>query len=150
MTATTTKTKTKGDYIIEFARIYKNSRPQYFFLLLDKPQEWEFLRPYYLTTTSDHPRAGRILEMSCLFTDRVWSGRASHGYGYAYSADVYGTLIDLIRKLHGKRLSAAAMQELDAINTHEDRLTLSDATLQELAALNAAEFARRCEAGGKE
>lgn len=88
--------------------------------------------------------------MSCLFTDRVWSGRASHGYGYAYSADVYGTLIGLIRKLHGKRLSAAATQELNEINTHEDKLTLSDATLQELAALNAAEFARRCEAGGKE
>lgn len=145
----TTTTKTKGDYIMEFARIYKNSRPQYFFLLLDKPQEWAILQPYYLTTTSDHPRAGRILEMSCLFTDRVWSGRASHGYGYACCADVYGTLISLIHKLHGKRLSAAAMQELDAINTHEDRLTLSDATLQELAALNAAEFARRCEAAGK-
>lgn len=41
---------------MEFARIYKNSRPQYFFLLLDKPQEWEFLQPYYLTTTSDHQR----------------------------------------------------------------------------------------------
>lgn len=135
---------------MEFARIYKNSRPQYFFIRLDKPDEWEFLRPYYLMTTSDHPRAGRILEMNCLFSGHVWSGRASHGYGYAYSADVYGTLIGLIRKLHGKRLSAAATQELNEINTHEDRLTLSDATLQELAALNAAAFARRCEAGGKE
>lgn len=135
---------------MEFARIYKNSRPQYFFLRLDKPEEREILRPYYLLTTSDHPRAGRILEMHCLFTDRVWSGRASHGYGCACCADVYGTLISLIHKLHGRRLSSAAVQELDAINPHEDRLTLSDATLRELAALNAAEFARRCETDEKE
>lgn len=139
---------------MEFNTIYKGGRPQYFFILLERPDEWEPPRPYYLTTTSDHPRAGRILEMDCLFSGRVWSGRvwsgrASHGYGYACSADVYGTLIDLIRKLHGKRLSAAAVKELDAVNTHEDRLTLSDATLQELAALNAAEFARRCETAGK-
>lgn len=134
---------------MEFNTIYKNSRPQYFFLRLDKPEEWEILRPYYLTTTSDRPRAGRILEMDCLFSGRCWSGRASHGYGYACSADVYGTLINLIHKLHGKRLSAAAAKELDAVNTHEDRLTLTDATLQELAALNAAEFARRCETAGK-
>ena len=134
---------------MEFNTIYKNSRPQYFFLLLDKPEEWEFLRPYYLTTTSDHPRAGRILEMNCLFSGRVWSGRASHGYGYACSADVYGTLINLTHKLHGKRLSAAAAKELDAVDTHADRLTLTDATLQELATLNAAEFDRRCETAGK-
>lgn len=134
---------------MEFNTIYKNGRPQYFFLLLDKLEEWAILQPYYLTTTNDHPRAGRILEMDCLFSGRVWGGRVSHGYGYACSADVYGTLIGLIRKLHGKRLSAAAVKELDAINTHEDRLTLSDATLQELATLNAAAFARRCEAGGK-
>lgn len=134
---------------MEFNAVYKNGRPQYFFARLDKPEKWEILRPYYLLTTSDHPRAGRILEMDCLFSGHVWRGRASHGYGYAYSADVYGTLLDLIRKLHGKHLSVAAVQELDAINTHEDRLTLSDATLQELAALNAAAFARRCETGGK-
>ena len=134
---------------MEFNTIYKSGRPQYFFIRLDKPEEWELLRPYYLLTTSDHPRAGRILEMSCLFSGCIWSGRASHGYGYACSADVYGTLINLIRKLHGKRLSAAAVRELDAVNTHEDRLTLSDATLQELAALNAAAFARRCETGEK-
>ena len=134
---------------MEFNTIYKGGRPRYFFILLERPDEWEFLRPYYLTTTSDRPRAGRILEMDCLFSGRVWSGRASHGYGYACSADVYGTLINLIHKLHGNRLSAAAVKELDAVNTHEDRLVLSDATLQELATLNAAEFARRCEAGGK-
>lgn len=134
---------------MEFTTIYKGGRPQYFFIRLERPEEWEILRPYYLTTTSDHPRAGCILEMDCLFSGSVWSGRASHGYGYSCSADVYGTLIDLIRKLHGKRLSAAAAKELDAVNTHEDRLTLSDATLQELATLNAAEFIRRCETGKK-
>ena len=135
---------------MEFATIYKNSRPQYFFIRLDKPEEWAILQPYYLTTSSDHPRAGRILEMDCLFSGCVWRGRVSHGYGYGCNADVYGTLINLIRELHGKRLSAAAVKELDAVNTHDDCLTLSDATLQELAALNAAEFARRCKADGKE
>lgn len=135
---------------MEFSSIYKNGRPQYFFLRLDKPKEWAILQPYYLTTTSDRPRAGRILGMDCLYSGLVWYGRVSHGYGYACSADVYGTLIGLIRKLHGKRLSAAAVKELDAVNTHDDRLTLSDATLQELSTLNDAEFARRCEAGGKE
>lgn len=134
---------------MEFNTIYKNGRPQYFFIRLERPEEWEILRPYYLLTTSDRPRAGRILEMDCLFSGLVWRGRVSHGYGYACNADVYGTLIDLIHKLHGNRLSTAAVQELDAINTHEDRLTLSDATLRELAALNAAAFARRCEAAGK-
>lgn len=139
----------KGDHIMEFNTIYKGGRPQYFFIRLERPEEWAILQPYYLTTTYDRPRAGRILEMDCLYSGLVWYGRVSHGYGYACSADVYGTLIDLIHKLHGNRLSAAAVKELDAVNTHEDRLTLSDATLQELAALNAAEFARRCKAGGK-
>lgn len=134
---------------MEFTTIYKNSRPQYFFVRLERPEEWAILQPYYLTATSDRPRAGRILEMDCLFSGHVWRGRMTHGYGYSCSADVYGTLIDLIRKLHGKRLSAAAAKELDAVNTHEDRLTLTDATLQELATLNTAEFARRCETTGK-
>ena len=48
------------------------------------------------------------------------------------------------------QLSAAAVKELNGAYTCTHRLTLSDATLQELAALNAAEFARRCEAAGKE
>lgn len=65
-------------------------------------------------------------------------------------ADVFRALVDLALKLHGGRLSAAAVEELNGSNTCSHRLTLSDTTLQELAALNAAEFARRCEAGGKE
>lgn len=132
---------------MELARITKNGRADYFIIRTEKPEEWELLRPYYLQTSYDKPRARRILEMTCLFSDSVWGVRLTRCY--AGAADVFRALVDLALKLHGRQLSAAAVEELNGSSTCSHRLTLSDATLQELAALNAAEFARRCETGGK-
>ena len=121
---------------MEFTTIYRNGKPQYFFIKIDEPAEFNFLQPYFLVTSIDKPRFGRILEMECLFSGSVWEGRQSHGYGYSCSADVYGTLIDAIYKLYSKELSEESKQELNAINTHEDTLNLSENLLKELATLN--------------
>ena len=121
---------------MEFTTIYCNGKPQYFFIKIDEPAEFNFLQPYFLVTTMDKPRFGRILEMNCLFSGSVWQGRQSHGYGYSCSADVYDTLIDAIYKLYNKELSEESKQELTAINTHENTLKLSENLLKELAKLN--------------
>ena len=121
---------------MEFTTIYRNGKPQYFFIKIDEPAEFNFLQPYFLVTSIDKPRFGRILEMTCLFSGSVWQGRQSHGYGYSCSADVYGTLIDAIYKLYSKELSDESKQELTAINTHENTLKLSENLLKELAKLN--------------
>ena len=121
---------------MEFNTIYRNGKPQYFFIKIDEPAEFNFLQPYFLLTTMDKPRFGKILEMECLFSGSVWQGRQSHGYGYSCSADVYGTLIDAIRKLYSKELSEESKQELNAINTHESTLKLSENLLAELTKLN--------------
>ena len=128
---------------MEFTNIYRNGKPQYFFIKADNENEFNFLQPYFLLTSYDHPRLGRILEMECLFSGSVWQGRQSHGYGYSCSADVYGTLIDAIEKLHGKNLSSTATEELKAINTHDRKLTLSAELLAELATLNNAALAKK-------
>lgn len=128
---------------MEFTTIYRNGKPQYFFIKIDEPAEFNFLQPYFLVTSMDKPRFGRILEMECLFSGSVWQGRQSHGYGYSCSADVYGTLIDAINKLYGKELSENAKQELHSINTHESTLILSIATLKELATLNTVALERK-------
>lgn len=124
--------------MLQFNTIYKNGKPQYFFIKSDKREEFNFIQPYFLATSIDHPRHGRILELNTLFSGAgaVWCGRQQHGYGYSASADVYGELIAIIKKLHGKRLSEKALQELNAINTHEDELTLSAELLEELRTLN--------------
>ena len=121
---------------MEFTTIYRNGKPQYFFIKIDEQTEFNFLQPYFLVTSMDKPRFGRILEMNCLFSGSVWQGRQSHGYGYSCSADVYGTLIDAIYKLYKKELSEESKQELNAINTHDDILKLSGNLLAELAKLN--------------
>ena len=121
---------------MEFNTIYRNGKPQYFFIKIDDPAEFNFLQPYFLVTSIDKPRFGNILEMECLFSGLVWQGRQSHGYGYSCSADVYGTLIDAMYKLYGKELSDESKQELTAINTHENTLKLSENLLKELAKLN--------------
>ena len=128
---------------MEFTTIYRNGKPQYFFIKIDEPAEFNFLQPYFLATSMDKPRFGRILEMECLFSGSVWQGRQSHGYGYSCSADVYGTLIDAIYKLYKKELSENAKQELNNINTHDSTLILSIATLKELATLNTVALERK-------
>lgn len=128
---------------MEFNTIYRNGKPQYFFIKIDEPAEFNFLQPYFLLTTMDKPRFGRILEMECLFSGSVWQGRQRHGYGYSCSADVYGTMIDAIYKLYNKELSEESKQELTAINTHESTLKLSENLLKELARLNAIALERK-------
>ena len=128
---------------MEFTNIYRNGKPQYFFIKADNENEFNFLQPYFLLTSYDRPRLGRILEMECLFSGSVWQGRQTHGYGYSCSADVYETLISAVKKLHGKELSSTAVEELNAINTHNSTLTLSANLLQELATLNTAALAKK-------
>ena len=128
---------------MEFNTIYRNGKPQYFFIKINHAQEFNFLQPYFLVTSMDKPRFGRILEMECLFTGSVWQGRQSHGYGYSCSADVYDTLIDAIYKLYKKDLSEESKQELNAINTHENTLKLSENLLKELAKLNTIALERK-------
>lgn len=128
---------------MQFTTIYRNGKPQYFFIKIDRPEEFNFLQPYFLVTSSDRPRFGRILEMDCLFSGSVWQGRQSHGYGYSCSVDVYGSLIAAIHKVHNSSLSEAAKQELNSINCHNSDLQLSAELLTELAALNSAAFERK-------
>lgn len=128
---------------MKFTTIYHNGKPQYFFIKIDEPAEFNFLQPYFLVTSMDKPRFGRILEMECLFSGSVWQGRQSHGYGYSCSADVYGSLIDAINTLYDKELSENAKQELHSINIHESTLILSIATLKELATLNTIALERK-------
>ena len=124
--------------MLQFNTIYKNGKPQYFFIKSEKPEEFNFIQPYFLATSIDHPRHGRILELNTLFSGAgaVWCGRQQHGYGYSASADVYGELIEIIEKAYGKKLSEEAKKELNAINTHDDNLTLSDELLNELKTHN--------------
>lgn len=128
---------------MEFTNIYRNGKPERFFIKIDSEQEFNFIKPYFLLTSIDKPRLGRILEMECLFSGSVWQGRQTHGYGYSCSADVYGTLIDAIKKLHGKKLSDDASAELNAINTHNSAIYITESTLAELATLNGEALAKK-------
>lgn len=106
---------------MKFNSIYKNGKPDYFFI------------------TIDHPRHGRIREMNVLENMNdvtIYYGKATHGYGYSHSADVYGELIDIIRDSYGKELTDAEKTVLSKINTHDDELTLSPELLEHLAELN--------------
>ena len=125
---------------MEFNSIYKNGKPDYFFITIDsKKGERAFIQPYFIVTDIDHPRRGRIKEMNVLANMNdviVYYGKATHGYGYSHSADVYGELIDIIRDSYGKELTEAEKTELSKINTHDDELTLSPELLEHLAELN--------------
>lgn len=125
---------------MEFNSIYKNGKPDYFFITIDsKKGERAFIQPYFIVTDIDHPRRGRIREMNVLVNTNgiiVYYGKATHGYGYSHSADVYGELIDIIRDTYGEELTAAEKEELRKINIHDDKLTLSPELLEHLAELN--------------
>ena len=127
---------------MEFNSIYKNGKPDYFFITIDsKKGERAFIQPYFIVTDIDHPRRGRIREMNVLVNTNgivVYYGKATHGYGYSHSADVYGELIDIIRDSYRKELTEAEKTELSKINTHDDELTLSPELLEHLAELNKA------------
>ena len=125
---------------MEFNSIYKNGKPDYFFITIDsKKGERAFIQPYFIVTDIDHPRRGRIREMNVLVNTNgviVYYGKATHGYGYSHSADVYGELIDIIRDTYGEELTDAEKEELRKINTHNDELTVSPELLEHLAELN--------------
>ena len=125
---------------MEFNSIYKNGKPDYFFITIDsKKGERAFIQPYFIVTDIDHPRRGSIREMNVLVNTNgiiVYYGKATHGYGYSHSADVYGELIDIIRDTYGEELTDAEKEELRKINTHDDELTLSPELLEHLAELN--------------
>lgn len=123
---------------MEYTSIYRNGKPAYFFIKAESEKDFEFLQPYFLLTSFDKKRLGNILEMGCLFSGAVWYGRQRHGYGYSSSHDVYGQLINAVKKLHRGRLSDAAEKELNGINTHGNILRLSDQLLDELKELNKA------------
>lgn len=125
---------------MEFNSIYKNGKPDYFFITIDsKKGERAFIQPYFIVTDIDHPRRGRIREMNVLVNTNgiiVYYGKATHGYGYSHSADVYCELIDIIRDTYGEELTDAEKEELRKINTHDDELTVSPELLEHLAELN--------------
>ena len=125
---------------MEFNSIYKNGKPDYFFITIDsKKGERAFIQQYFIATDIDHPRRGRIKEMNVLVNTNgiiVYYGKATHGYGYSHSADVYGELIDIIRDTYGEELTDAEKEELRKINTHDDELTVSPELLEHLAELN--------------
>ena len=114
---------------MKYQSIYKNGKA-------DTPKEFDFIQPYFLITSTDHPRKGNIKSMECLFSGSVWYGKQSHGYGYSSSADVYGTLISIIKDLYKDKLSNKAIKELNKINTHEGNIKLSKRLLEELKELN--------------
>lgn len=125
---------------MEFNSIYKNGKPDYFFITIDsKKGERAFIQPYFIVTDIDHPRRGCIREMNVLVNANgiiVYYGKATHGYGYSHSADVYGELIDIIEDSYGTELTDAEKTELHKINTHDDELTVSPELLEHLAELN--------------
>ena len=125
---------------MEFNSIYKNGKPDYFFITIDsKKGERAFIQPYFIVTDIDHPRRGSIREMNVLVNTNgviVYYGKATHGYGYSHSADVYGELIDIIEDSYRKELTDAEKTELHKINTHNDELTVSPELLEHLAELN--------------
>lgn len=125
---------------MKFTTIYRNGKCERFFIKLDNIKEWAFIQPYFIVTSLEKPRHGRILEMNCLFSSSVWQGRQTHGYGYSCSADVYGELISIILKIHKNRLIADDIEELSKINTHDEDLTLSDEFLTRLAGYNSDEL----------
>lgn len=123
---------------MKYSSIYKNGKPDYFFIKADNPKEFEFIQPYFFITSIDHPRkkVGNIKSMECLFSSSVWYGKQSHGYGYSSSHDVYITLIIIIKALYNHKLSDRAIKELNNINTCDDNIKLSRRLLEELKELN--------------
>ena len=128
---------------MKFTTIYKNGKPDYFFVKLDDTKEFAFVQPYFFVTTYDKTRHGRIKNFYPIFAGAVYAGKQTHGYGYSASADVYGEFIAIIKKLYGEKLSAEALAELDGINTHDSEQQFSEALLDELQGLNLAELYKR-------
>lgn len=125
---------------MKFTSIYKNGKPDYFFIALDVTKhEFNFVQPYYIVTDIDHTRHGRIREMNALVNlgdTEIQYGKGTHGYGYSFSADIYGELINIIRTLYKNELTESELEELRKINTHDDDLELSEGLITHLGELN--------------
>lgn len=126
-----------------YSSIYKNGKPEYFFIRAESPKEWALVQPYFLLSSIDKPRVGRIRSMECLFSGDTWYGKQTHGYGYSASHDVYGQLLACIDKLYKDTLSDSAAAELHALNIDDDRIQVSESTLDELEKLNSAALAAK-------
>lgn len=123
---------------MEFNSIYKNYKPDYFFITIEN-KERPFVQPYFIVTDIDHKKRGRITYMEVLqnFGDfTTYYGKGRHGYGYSFSADIYGELIDIIRTLYKNDLTDDEKEELSKINTHDEKVALSEGLLTHLKELN--------------
>lgn len=129
--------------MLNYNAIYKNGKVDRFFIKIDRPEEFNFIQPYFLKTSIDHPRSGRIYSMECLFSGLVWHGKQGHGYGYSSSADVFGELQDIIMKMYKKELSEEEKKEIFSINVHNDSILISDSLLEKLAELNSKKLVER-------
>lgn len=107
-----------------------------FMLSVDNSREINFIQPYFFVTSMEHPRKGNINRLDCKISGQVWAGTQRHGWGYSWSADVFGTLIEIIKTLYRNKLSEKAKRELNNINTHESDIKLSNSLLNELSRLN--------------
>ncbi len=111
---------------MEFNSIYKNGKPDYFFITIES-KERPFVQPYFIVTDIDHKKRGNITYMEVLqsfgnFT--TYYGKGRHGYGYSFSADIYGELIDIIETLYKNDLTDKEKEELRKINTHDEKVVL--------------------------
>lgn len=120
---------------MEFTTIYRYGKPERFFIKLGYIEEFAFLQPYFLITSSDKTRFKNILEMDCLFSGSVWQGRQRHGYGYSCSADVYDSLILAAKKAFGNKLSQETIDFFNNMNTHDCSQYFPPELLKELSAL---------------
>lgn len=129
---------------MRYTSIYKNGKIQNFYLKANKKEYQAFIQNYFILTSLDKPRLGNIRQMSVLFSndyknknsEAVYIGRQYHGWGYSASADVYGELLQTIKKLYKNELDEKELEELDKINTHGEILTISDALLEKLGTLS--------------
>lgn len=129
---------------MEYTSIYKNGKVQNFYIKANEKEYSAFLQNYFILTTIDKKRLGNILEMDCLFSndykhtgsEAVYIGRQRHGYGYSASADVYGELIQTIKKLYKNDLTDEEIKKLDKINVHNETLETDEQLLEKLQNLS--------------
>lgn len=129
---------------MRYTATYKNGKVQNFYIKANRKEYEAFLQNYFILTSLERPRLGHIKELYVLFSNNyknldseaVYIGKQYHGYGYSASADIYGELLQTIKKLYNGKLNEKELEELDKINTHDEELTISDALLEKLGILS--------------
>ena len=125
---------------MEFTGKYNGKKVNFY--IKAKGKEREFIQPYFIKTSIDKTRSGRIYNMNVLFSYDsksniiIYDGTQGHGYGYSFSADVYGELIEIIKQVHKKRLTAYDLKQLEKINTHDDAQHFTPKFLENLKKYN--------------